>query len=149
GRTALFHHGGRYAPTVAELREWVKADLLANPETNRNLLQKEFDAHGYQTIYTPPYECETQPIELLWAYVKNYVARVMGDDHSVETVTRLTRQGFYGDAANSHAPVDAVLCSKLIKHVHKYLDAFIEKDEELDGSLSKLGEVLVPAVDPL
>jgi hypothetical protein len=149
GRTALFQHGGIYAPSVAELRAWVKADLLSHPDTNRNLLQKEFDAHGYQTIYTPPYECETQPIELLWAYVKNYVARVMGDDHSIETVTRLTRQGFYGDPANSHAPVNAQLCSKLIKHVHTYLNAFIEKDEELEGTLTTLSEIIVPADDPM
>ena len=149
GRTALFQHGGIYAPSVAELRAWVKADLLSHPDTNRNLLQKEFDAHGYQTIYTPPYECETQPIELLWAYVKNYVARVMGDDHSIETVTRLTRQGFYGDPANSHAPVNAQLCGKLIKHVHTYLNAFIEKDEELEGTLTTLGEILVPPDDPI
>jgi hypothetical protein len=148
GRSALFQHGGRYAPSVAELRAWVKADLLANPDTNRNLLQKEFDAHAYQTIYTPPYECETQPIELLWAYVKNYVATVMGDDHSIETVTRLTRQGFYGDQVNHHAAVDAELCNKLIKHVHNYLSAFIQHDEELDGTLINLADALVPADDP-
>jgi hypothetical protein len=149
GRTALFQHGSRYAPSVAELRTWVKADLLSNPDTNRNLLQKEFDAHGYQTIYTPPYECETQPIELLWAYVKNYVARVMGDDHSIETVTRLTRQGFYGDRTNNHSSVDADLCNRLINHVHNYLNAFIDKDEELDGSLTTLGDALVPDDNPI
>lgn len=148
GRSALFQHGGRYAPTVAELRAWVKADLLANPDTNRNLLQKEFDAHGHQTIYTPPYECETQPIELLWAYVKNYVARVMGDDHSIEAVTRLTRQGFYGDQVNNHASVDAELCNRLIKHVHNYLNAFIQHDEELDGTLMSLADALLAADDP-
>jgi len=149
GRAALFQHGGRFAPTVAELKAWAKADLLSNSETNRNLLQKEFDAHSYQIIYTPPYECECQPIELLWAYVKNYVARVMGDDHSVATVTQLTRQGFYGDPANDHAAVDKALCSKLLAHAHNYLDAFIEKDEELDGSLLNLGEVFAPADNPI
>ena len=30
---------------------------------------------GYQLIYTPTYTPTVQPIEMVWAYVKNYVAR--------------------------------------------------------------------------
>jgi transposase len=148
GKTALFQHGSAFAPTVAEMKAWVKADLQSHPDTNRTLLQEEFDRLGYQTIYTPPYECETQPIELLWAYVKNYVGRVMGDDHSIAAVTQLARQGFYGDTATNHAGVDSDLCARLIGHVHTYLNAFIKADEELQGSLGQLGEGEAAADDP-
>jgi len=72
----------------------------------------------------------------------------MGDDHSIDTVTKLTQQGFYGDVENNHAGVDAQLCNKLINHVHKYLQSFIDRDEDLDGILSDIGDVFVQAEDP-
>ena len=84
----------------------------------KHFSKQEFARHGYQLIYTPPYQCDTQPIEMLWAYVKNYVARAMGADHSIPTVTELVRQGFYGDQVSNHAPADATLCQSLIQHTH-------------------------------
>ena len=138
GKAALFSHASKYAPTCRLMRRWVKAYLLAHPGTNQTLLQQEFARHGFQPIYTPPYQCDTQPIEMLWAYVKNYVGRVMGDDHSVAAVTQLTRQGFYGDEANNHAPADAAFCQRLIDHTHKWLNQWIERDEELSGEIGHL-----------
>jgi hypothetical protein len=120
------------------MRRWVKAYLQRHPGTNQTLLQQEFARHGFQLIYTPPYQCDTQPIEMLWAYVKNYVGRVMGDDHSIAAVTQLARQGFYGDADNNHAPADAAFCQRLIAHTHKWLNQWIERDEELSGDIHHL-----------
>jgi hypothetical protein len=147
GKTSLFQNKSNYAPTVEEMRSWVKQYLLHHPHLNRTLLQQRFDELGWQLIYTPPYQCESQPIEMLWAYVKNYVGRVMGDDHSIETVTQLARQGFYGDLENTHSPVDADLCQRLINHVHKWCNAFITADDELEGSMDNLVEGFVPADD--
>jgi hypothetical protein len=147
GKTSLFQHGSKYSPTVAEMRSWIRDYVKAHSDSHRTLLQAEFDKHGYQLIYTPPYECETQPIEMLWAYVKNYVARVMGTDHSVQAVTELARRGFYGDPATDHKPADESLCSRLISHVHTFLNAFIARDEELSGSLFHLGESFEAQVD--
>ena len=101
-------HGSKYAPTVDEMRSWIRDYVLAHPDSHRTLLMAEFDKHGYQLIYTLPYECETQPIEMLWAYVKNYVARVMGTDHSVQAVTELARRGFCDLGESFEAQVDAV-----------------------------------------
>jgi hypothetical protein len=147
GKTSLFQSASRYAPTVEEMRGWVKAYLLQHPSFNRTLLRQAFDAEAWQLLYTPPYCCECQPIELLWAHVKNYVGRQMGDDHSVAGVTQLARKGFYGDPANSHAPADAVLCSKLFDHVYSWCNAFIASDAELTGTLQQLSDVFVPADD--
>jgi hypothetical protein len=147
GKTALFQPASRYAPTVDEMRAWVKAYLLQHPSLNRTLLRQAFDAEGWQLIYTPPYFCECQPIELLWAHVKNYVGRQMGADHSVAAVTELARNGFYGDPTNNHAAADAALCSKLFNHVYSWCNAFITADTELTGSLERLGDVFTPADD--
>jgi hypothetical protein len=148
GKMSLFQNKSNYAPTVQEMRAWVKNYLLRHPDINRTLLQQRFDELGWKLIYTPPYHCESQPIEMLWAYVKNYVGRQMGNDHSIPFVTQLARQGFYGDPANNHAAVDADLCQRLIHHVHKWCNAFIAGDEELSGSMDQLEERFVPADDP-
>jgi hypothetical protein len=147
GKTSLFQPASKYAPTVDEMKTWMKAYLLQHPGFNRTLLQQAFDAEGWQLVYTPPYQCEAQPIEMLWAYVKNYVGRQMGSDHSVAAVTRLTRAGFYGDEVNNHSAVDADLCGRLIKHVHAWCDAFIASDTELHGTLDQLEEGFAPDDD--
>jgi hypothetical protein len=147
GKTALFQPASRYAPTVEEMRAWVKAYLLQHPSLNRTLLRQAFDAEGWQLLYTPPYYCECQPIELLWAHVKNYVGRQMGVDHSVAAVTELARKGFYGDPDNNHTAADATLCAKLFGHVYSWCNAFISADAELTGSLERLGDVFTPADD--
>ena len=148
GRVSLFQNASKYAPTADEMRAWIKTYLVQHPNINRTLLQQRFDELGWQVIYTPPYQCESQPIEMLWAYVKSYVGRVMGSDHSIEAVTQLARQGFYGDVTNNHAPVDADLCQRLINHVHKWCNAFIQADDELTGDMDHLEEVFAPADDP-
>jgi hypothetical protein len=147
GKISLFQNKSNYAPTVDEMRSWVKQYLFQHPDINHTLIQQRFNELGWQLIYTPPYQCESQPIEMLWAYVKNYVGRVMGNDHSIETVTHLARQGFYGDLENNHSPVDADLCQRLINHVHKWCNTFISSDDELDGSMENLVECFVPSDD--
>jgi hypothetical protein len=147
GKMSLFQNKSNYSPTVDEMRIWMKEYLIKYPNINRTLLQQRFDDNGWQLIYTPPYQCDTQPIEMVWAYVKNYVGRVMGNDHSIETVTQLTRNGFYGDTGNNHAPVDDDMCQRLINHVHKWLNVFISNDDELEGSMDNLVEGFIPAND--
>jgi hypothetical protein len=148
GKASLFQPASRYAPTVDEMRGWMKAYLLQHPSFNRTLLRQAFDAEGWQLLYTPPYCCECQPIELLWAHVKNYVGREMGSDHSIAGVTQLARKGFYGDPDNNHAPADATLCSKLFEHVYSWCNRWIQSDTELTGTLQQLSDIFVPADDP-
>jgi hypothetical protein len=121
--------------------------LHQHPRMNRTLLRQAFDAEGWQLLYTPPYQCESQPIELLWAYVKNYLGRQMKNDHSVATVTQLTRAGFYGDEQSGHGAADAGLCNRLIEHVHKWCNAFIRSDDELVGTIDAIEDVAVPPDD--
>jgi hypothetical protein len=138
GKSSLFKHASKYSPTCKQMRTWIKSYLHKHPDTNQTVLQQEFKRNGYQLIYSPPYQCDTQPIEMLWAYVKNYVGRVMSNDHSVKTVTLLTRQGFYGDQANNHSPADATFCKSIIDHTHKWLNKWIDRDEELEGDINNV-----------
>jgi len=58
------------------------------------------------------------------------------------------QQPLYGDPIHTHAGVDKSLCGKLIKHVHKYLEGCISRDDELEGSLDDVNNVIVPVDDP-
>ena len=96
-RSSLGVIGKHSVVKAVELKTWAKAHLAANPEINRTELQILFAQNGDQLLYTPPYQCETQPIELLWAYVKNYVRKVMDNHHSVDAVIQMTKAGFDGN----------------------------------------------------
>jgi hypothetical protein len=124
------------------MRSWIKQYLQRHPSMNRTLLRKAFDAEGWQLIYTAPYQCESQPIEMVWAYVKNYVGRHVSNVHTVNHAAALTRLGFYGDEASNHAPIDASLCKQLIDHVQTWCNAFIATDIELSGDIDHLAESL-------
>ena len=151
GLASLFAgRSGKYAPTVEEMKRVMKEHLAKHPELNRTRLQEIFHKHGYQLIFTPPYTPQVQPIELVWAHVKNYVARQTDAQTNVEQLQRLVRQGFYGDAATEHEGVESALCQRLLTCCHRWMNEFIKADEDLDGDLANLmvdGEPFADAYD--
>ena len=130
-------HGGRHAPTLAELKAELMVYLAAHPGMNRTEVAKLFVAHGHELIYTPPYLPGVQPIERLWAYVKNHVAAQYRRGRTVPELVSQTYQGFYGDGAQ-HAGVDAALCTRVIEHSHSFCNHLIEQDDALSGSIDDL-----------
>lgn len=139
GLASLFaNRSSKYAPTVEEMKHVMKQHLAEHPELNRTRLQEIFNKHGYQLIFTPPYTPQVQPIELVWAHVKNYVARQTDAHTNVEQLQALVRQGFYGDAANAHEGIGSALCQRLLTCCHRWMNEFIKDDEDLDGDLANL-----------
>jgi transposase len=138
-------HGGRHAPTLAELKAELMMYLAAHPGMNRTEVAKLFAAHRHELIYTPPYQPGVQPIERLWAYVKNHVASQYKRGRTVSELILQTYQGFYGDGLQ-HAGVDAVLCTRVIKHSHNFCNDLIEQDDALSGTIDHLSSesVVVP-----
>jgi transposase len=130
-------HGGRHAPTLAELKAELMVYLAAHPGMNRTEVAKLFVAHGHELIYTPPYLPGVQPIERLWAYVKNHVATQYRRGRTVAELVSQTYQGFYGDGAQ-HAGVDVALCTRVIAHSHSFCNHLIEQDDALSGTIDDL-----------
>ena len=63
----------RPGPTLGELRAELTKWLEGHPqETEVHRIMRE---HGHELLYTPPFQPEVQPIELLWGKVKKEVAR--------------------------------------------------------------------------
>jgi hypothetical protein len=135
--------GGRFAPTLAELKVELLAYLAGLPELNRTEVTKLMAAHKHELIYTPPYLPGVQPIERLWAYVKNHVAAQYRLGRTMRELVRQTYEGFYGDG-DKHAGVDAQLCASVIEHSHSFCNHLIEQDDALSGTVEELTSESTP-----
>jgi hypothetical protein len=81
--------------------------------------QLMYDA-GYTLIYTPPFCPQVQPIELLWAEIKRYVADRSTLNHSMTQTREQTEQGF--------EQISKMFCNSIVKHCHDWMDAFIASE---------------------
>ncbi len=71
-----FNESGRlYGPTKEELMNVVKLHIEKNPGLQKTEVKKLFDEQGYYLLYTPPYLPTVQPIETVWANMKNHVRK--------------------------------------------------------------------------
>ncbi|XP_063911961.1 uncharacterized protein LOC135128812 [Zophobas morio] len=58
--------------------DMIKAELLVKayaPRENRYVVDDIAEASGHKVLRLPPYHCEFNPIELIWAQTKNFVAQ--------------------------------------------------------------------------
>jgi hypothetical protein len=90
------------------------------------------DPNFHVLIFTAPYEFSTQPIEKVWAYSKNYVARSFCKGRGLSILREQIRKGFYGDGLR-HGALDVHLARKLIAKTTKYVNDWIQADDVLGG----------------
>jgi transposase len=119
--------GKNGGPTLKQLQQAVKEHLKQHPDINTTVPHQLMEDQDYELIYTPPYVSELQPIELIWAFTKQLVAR---QSHRKRTVSEAAAQ-----TRVAMDQVDAKLCRKEIAHVHKWIMQFMQSDE--GGSLRR------------
>lgn len=136
-RSSFTRHGGANAPTLIEMKAFLTQYLIEHPQNQKTAVQKLFYQHDHSLIYTPPYTPQVQPIELVWAYVKSYVASQYKRNRTVTELIADTRRGFYGDGRD-HAGLDEEACAKRIQHCHCWCDEWIERDGHLQGAIHDL-----------
>jgi transposase len=119
------------APTVKELQQAVKSHLKQHPEINKTKIDKLLLPHDHSIVWTPPFVPEAQPIELVWAHVKQLVASQYTLNRSIETTRQQTDDAF--------DTITAAMLQKRIAHCHKWIDAFMQTDEA--GSLKTFGSL--------
>ena len=102
--------------------------------------------HKHGLVYTPPYLPGVQPIERLWAYVKNHVAAQYKAGRTMRELISQTHQGFYGDG-DKHVGVNEGLCASVVEHSHSFCNHLIEQDDALSGTIEELTSesMVVPA----
>ena len=100
---------------------------------------------GWEIIFTVPYWEKSQPIELVWSYVKGYVARNYHPGRRHKELRDHILKGMYG-GPNRHSPkphtgLDSHLAQSLINHSHKHINIFIQKtlnEHNMTGVLGSL-----------
>ena len=122
------HH---LAPTRKELQAAVKAHLKQHPGINRTKIDKLLQPLGHSIVWTPPFVPEVQPIELIWSYVKRLVAT----QYTLKRTLDQTRQ----QTDDAFDTITAAMIQKRIAHCHKWIDAFLKKEEA--GSLQHHGSL--------
>ena len=121
-------------------------DNLNHSEYQTGQLELLFESLGYEPIFTPPYTPQLQPIEMIWSFVKRYVASKYQVGRTLQETTNQLMEGFYGNGAAGRKRNDGCtkeLCQKYIEKRHKWAQEFIERDSVLKGALIDFGATLV------
>ncbi|CAG9119893.1 unnamed protein product [Plutella xylostella] len=119
-----------------ETRE-IKAQLLTKFDKKKYVLKYVDElaaSKGVTVLRLPPYHCELNPIELIWAQVKSYVGR-NNKSFKMAEIKTLLNEGF--------ARIGAKQWSKCVNHVLK------EEEElkKLDGILDTTSDdIVVPLI---
>ena len=115
-----------------------KAELLSESRNHKvstlYVNEVEADDHGHHFVFLPVRHCELNPIELIWAQVKRFVAQ-RNTTFKMKDVEALVREGLdrvtSGDWKNA------------ISHVHKIEEQYWESDRLIDA----LDPVIIPLDD--
>ena len=112
-------------PSKDDLLAAVQKWLDEHPDHNRTVVEQLMSDAGHSLVYTPPFCPEVQPIELLWAQIKRYVADRSTHNRSM-TETREQTEGAFEQ-------ITKMLCNSIVRHCHDWIDQFIasEAAEEL------------------
>ena len=138
------YNGNGFRGTGGPPTEWLRAavDVYVKkhyPELQRTMLMQFFEDQGWMLVFTVPYWASSQPIEQVWAYVKQFVAFRWFPGR---TMTQLRQQiicGMYGahrapESTRSwtepkglkvHTGLTHELTMKFILHSEKAIDEFI------------------------
>jgi transposase len=118
-------------PTAAALRKVVSDYVKSHPAINTTLVHQLMDQHKYKLLYTPPYESWLQPIELVWARVKQQVAMLSRTGRTWQETAAQTRMALHNITAGD--------CTDIIQHTHKLMDEWLQTDAA--GSLNRYGSL--------
>lgn len=111
-------------PSKDDLLAAVQKWLAEHPDHNRTVVEQLMSDAGHALVYTPPYCPEVQPIELLWAAVKRYVAARSTHGRSLTEAREQTEEGF--------EDITKMFCNNIVKHCHDWIDQFLQMDAAED-----------------
>lgn len=136
------------------MQEWIKSnnlcylDTMTKPELyeiiKMNKKADVFEAddilkqHGHQVVRLPPYHCDLNPIELIWASVKRKVA---------ETNVGQSKTEILDLAQNAFQAVTAATWKAHCEHVKRLEDEYRNDDVELENFNICLGSDSDPSSD--
>jgi len=121
-----------------ELQDELRRFINNTPDFQRTKVRQLFDSHRYELIYTPAYTPTTQPIELMWGYIKNYAATKYYNGRNLTVLKEQTLAGCYGNPSDGHEGVTSARCMSFINNRHEWCNQFIAQDSMLSGDIVHL-----------
>jgi transposase len=118
----LTHHPPQYGEDMLKPELYQRCKQLCPPPPRR--LDRLAEAAGHTIIRTPPYHPELQPIETVWALIKEYCAARC--DYTLAGLKTHLEAGF--------DQVTPVICQSLIQTVRIQEDQYWVEDQEDDDS---------------
>lgn len=113
--------------TKPELYDIIQQNKFRFPV--RYKLDELMESHGHSVLRLPPYHPELNPIEKIWATVKNWVA-VNNTTFKLADVETLTRQKF--------AEIGEEVWSNICRHVKTFEEELIQKERIFDETIDRL-----------
>lgn len=105
---------------VAAIKKW----LGEHSDANRTVVEQLMSDAGHSLVFTPPFCPEVQPIELLWAKVKRYVADRSTHNRSMTEAREQTEQAF--------EQISRMFCNSIVKHCHDWIDRWLKTEDAQD-----------------
>jgi transposase len=118
----LTHHPPQYGEDMLKPELYQRCKQLCPPPPRR--LDRLAEAAGHTIIRTPPYHPELQPIETVWALIKEYCAARC--DYTLAGLKTHLEAGF--------DQVTPVICQSIIQTVRIQEDQYWVEDQEDDDS---------------
>ena len=84
-------------------------------------------SRGHRVVWTPAYHSDRQPIELLWAAVKNQIARLYASKRSLDETKRQLMEAITLYSTKEH-------CTNFIRAANAHLEAGAKQDAILEDS---------------
>ena len=123
-------------PTLTELRAELTKWLKTHPQTTE--VRRVMQENGHQLLYTPAFQPEVQPIELLWGKTKRIVARQYVRGRNIHETKRQMQT-----ALRDIRPED---CARFFRDTDKHLEAWLQANEELRQFTSFAAMIDSPAL---
>jgi hypothetical protein len=120
-------------PSKVEMQDALLKILRRDhPSLLNTRLMNLFQEKQWILIFTPPYSPQYQPIELVWAHCKGYVAMNYHNQRTMESTAEQFRAALYGNHDASHKQLDT---SALIRHCEREMLAAATLDNCLQPHL--------------
>ena len=117
-----------FKPDVLRSKLWTLCQKYRTDKTSK-VIDNTAKKYGHEMIRLPPYHCDLNTIELIWADEKNYVARE-NREMTLKSVQALFRE--------RRSQITAEKWKKCIEHVKKVELSYWKTDRIIDQKMDKL-----------
>ncbi|XP_076635454.1 uncharacterized protein LOC143348747 [Colletes latitarsis] len=118
----------------SEMRKFQLFDFIKNNKQQKTFkIDQILKLHGHNTLRLPPYNCDLNPIELVWAEMKRNLR-----ERNVSILTKDQLETYTAEALNG---ITATFWNNCCKHVEKLKNEYWEKDGLLKDVVEAMGLV--------